>query len=73
METSFDKKWNDVYNKGTSLNEYPFTDLVSFFSNNFNEVTSKLNILEVGCGAGNNLEIISVQKVLLQLIMVLLH
>ena len=59
METSFDRKWNDVYYEGNSLNEYPFTDLVSFFSNNFKEKTSKLNILEVGCGAGNNLEFLA--------------
>ena len=55
MDTSFDKTWNDVYSSGNSINEYPFTDFVSFFSNNFSNKEKKLNILEVGCGAGNNL------------------
>jgi len=59
MESSFDNKWNDVYYEGNSLNEHPYTDLVSFFSKNFKEKTSKLNILEVGCGAGNNLEFLA--------------
>lgn len=59
MTESFDKKWNEVYTNGQQLNEYPFTDLVSFYYNKFKENTSKLNILEVGSGAGNNLEFLA--------------
>jgi SAM-dependent methyltransferase len=59
MKTSFDSTWNYVYSKGKSLNQFPYNDLVSFFSNNFADNPSKLNILEVGCGAGNNLEFLA--------------
>ena len=59
MEESFDNKWNQVYDDGKALNEFPFMDLVSFYFNRFKDNTSKLNILEVGCGAGNNLEFLA--------------
>jgi len=55
MTESFDTKWDEIYDNGKQLNEFPFTDLVSFYYNEFRGNSSKLNILEVGCGAGNNL------------------
>ena len=59
MNDSFDNKWNKIYDNGKQINEFPFSDLISFFYNKFKENSSKLNILEVGCGAGNNLEFIA--------------
>ena len=59
MNDSFDNKWNKIYGDGKQINEFPFSDLISFFYNKFKENSSKLNILEVGCGAGNNLEFIA--------------
>lgn len=59
MVESFDNKWDEVYGNGNALNEYPFTDLISFYYNYFKEKTQKLNVLEVGCGAGNNLEFLA--------------
>lgn len=59
MADSFDEKWDEVYNKGKQLNEFPFTDLVSFYYNYFDKNVSNMNILEVGCGAGNNLEFLA--------------
>ena len=59
MNDSFDNKWNKIYDDGKQINEFPFSDLISFFYNKFKENSSKLNILEVGCGAGNNLEFIA--------------
>ena len=55
MTESFDTKWNELYSDGKQLNEHPFTDLVSFFHNAFQGKNSTLQILEVGCGAANNL------------------
>ena len=62
MVEGFDIKWNKVYQNGKQLNKYPLTDLVAFYYNNFKENTNKLNILEIGCGAGNNLEFLSEEK-----------
>ena len=62
MVEGFDIKWDEVYQNGKQLNKYPFTDLVAFYYNNFKENTNKLNILEIGCGAGNNLEFLSEEK-----------
>ena len=59
MDKSFDNTWNQVYTDGEQLNEFPFMDLVSFYFNHFKNNTTKLNILEVGCGAGNNLEFLA--------------
>ena len=59
MTKSFDTKWNELYSNGKQLNEHPFTDLVSFFHNTLQENKSTLEILEVGCGAANNLEFLS--------------
>ena len=59
MNESFDNKWNKIYDNGNQINEFPFSDLISFYYNNFKENSFKLNILEVGCGAGNNLEFLA--------------
>ena len=59
MVKSFDTQWDQVYNDGKQLNEFPFSDFVSFYFNKFKDNQSKLNILEVGCGAGNNLEFLA--------------
>lgn len=59
MAKSFDEKWDQIYNAGKQINQFPFSDFISFFYNNFKENSSKLNILEVGCGAGNNLEFLA--------------
>ena len=59
MTKSFDNEWNKIYDDGNQINQFPFSDLISFFYNNFKQNSSKLNILEVGCGAGNNLEFLS--------------
>jgi len=61
MNDSFDNQWNQTYGNGKQLNEFPFSDFVSFYFNTFKNNTSKLNILEVGCGAGNNLEFLAQQ------------
>ncbi len=44
--TTFDPIWDEeIYGEGKQLNRYPFDVVVSFI----------FNVLEIGCGAGNNL------------------
>ncbi len=58
----FDEKWErEIYSKGRQINKYPFGELVSVFFNSLkyletNEKDKKnIKVLEIGCGAGNNL------------------
>jgi SAM-dependent methyltransferase len=44
---------NNIYNKGLNLNKYPFDNVVSFVFRNRNNITPN-NVLDIGCGAGNN-------------------
>ena len=48
---------NKIYGKGLHLNKYPFDAVVSFIFRYSDNNTNKreLKILELGCGAGNNL------------------
>nr|MDC2855936.1 class I SAM-dependent methyltransferase [Ningiella sp. W23] len=57
MSSSFDSIWEDIYSKGNHLNLYPFDAVVSFLFNKQlrNIPRSQQNVIEVGCGAGNNL------------------
>jgi len=55
---SFDSVWEDkIYSQGRHLNRYPFDVVVSFVYEHFprQKDRSEVEILEVGCGAGNNL------------------
>src|SRR5512136_2850072 len=55
---TFDRIWeDDIYSKGQQLNRYPFDIAVSFIYRNYPRHKSRhdVRILEVGCGAGNNL------------------
>jgi ubiquinone/menaquinone biosynthesis C-methylase UbiE len=56
VKNNFDNSWEEVRAKGKSLSKYPYGDLVSVFFNSLKYVKHKPNnILEVGCGGGNNL------------------
>lgn len=44
--------WEEIYASGNQLNDYPFDDVVSFVRR---YGKTGQNILELGCGAGNNL------------------
>jgi SAM-dependent methyltransferase len=55
---TFDPIWeNAIYGKGQQLNRYPFDLVVSFVYRNYprRKPRRDVRILEVGCGAGNNL------------------
>jgi ubiquinone/menaquinone biosynthesis C-methylase UbiE len=49
--------WEAIYSEGKALNRYPFDQVVSFLYRNFSrsKPRSETRILEIGCGAGNNL------------------
>ena len=55
---SFDPIWNDIYGKGQQLNKYPYSSIVSFIFSRAKPIKqdgSQTEILEIGCGAANNL------------------
>ncbi len=49
--------WEDIYSEGKALNRYPFDQVVSFIYRNYSRAKprAETKILEIGCGAGNNL------------------
>ena len=49
--------WEKEYSKGIMLNKYPFNYLVQIVMKYYGHVKDKssLNVLEIGCGSGNNL------------------
>ena len=57
MNKTFDPTWESLYSKGFHLNRYPFDSVVSFIYNYKPDDVSyeETKILEVGCGAANNL------------------
>lgn len=48
--------WEPVYGRGEQLNRYPFDAVITFVFSAFGKVSdrSQCRLLEVGCGAGNN-------------------
>src|SRR6266536_3320200 len=57
VTSPIDPAWErDIYGAGRQLNRYPFDAVVSFvFANAPAKPRSETKILEIGCGAGNNL------------------
>ena len=58
---SFDKSWDEnIYSKGKALNRYPYGELISTFFQSLKYLDSskkreEMKVLEIACGAGNNL------------------
>ncbi len=56
MKKYFDSSWEENYKRGKGFNKYPYGELVSVFFNSLKYSTTPIeSVLEVGCGAGNNL------------------
>lgn len=54
----FSKEWEEAYKNRTNISIWPWTDLISMFYHFFSKEKydySKLNVLELGCGAGANI------------------
>ena len=64
---TFDINWEkNIYSKAHQINKYPYGELVSVFFNSLkflknNTERKNINVLELGCGAGNNLWFIAEQ------------
>ena len=52
---SFSKEWNIRYKNNTHMSVWPWVDLISNFMKYYHPKKSKVNILELGCGAGANI------------------
>ena len=55
---SFSNEWEIAYQNNTNLSIWPWSDLVSMFYHTFPESKydyEKMNVLELGCGAGANI------------------
>lgn len=54
---SYDPVWDAIYEAGQQLNRYPFSDIVTFLYRRAprDRPRSAVRILEIGCGAANNL------------------
>lgn len=57
MKDNIGEIWEDLYSEGKHLNKYPWDAIVTFIFRNYSKIAKKeeIKILEVGCGAGNNL------------------
>ena len=55
--------WEEIYSRNEQLNKYPFDSVVSFIFKNFGKLSyeerKNIKILEVGCGACNNIWFLS--------------
>ena len=54
---NYDTIWDEIYSKGMQLNKYPYSSIVSFIFNHLAKTENSYgsDLLEIGCGAGNNL------------------
>ena len=53
---TFSNKWDTCYkNKTHSMNNWPFSDLVSYVMRFSKPAKSKIRVLELGCGSGANI------------------
>jgi SAM-dependent methyltransferase len=52
---TFSTEWNIRYKKNTHMSIWPWVELISHFMKFYDPKKSKVNILELGCGAGANI------------------
>ena len=47
--------WNSVYKKNLQINNWPFSELISYTKQFYKLKKSKFSVLELGCGGGGNI------------------
>ena len=52
---TFSKDWDLRYSNNLHMSTWPWSDLVSSFMKLYDHKKSKINVLEIGCGAGANI------------------
>ena len=52
---TFSKDWDLRYSNNLHMSIWPWSDLVSSFMKLYDHKKSKINVLEIGCGAGANI------------------
>jgi len=52
---TFSKEWNIRYENNTHMSVWPWAEVISHFMKFYDPKKSKINVLEVGCGAGANI------------------
>ena len=52
---TFSNEWNLVYKKNLQINNWPFSELISYTKRFYKLKKSKFSVLELGCGSGPNI------------------
>ena len=52
---TFSNEWNLVYKKNLQINNWPFSELISYTKRFYKAKKSKFSVLELGCGSGPNI------------------
>ena len=52
---TFSDEWNLVYKKNLQINNWPFSELISYTKRFYKLKKSKFSVLELGCGSGPNI------------------
>jgi len=52
---TFSAEWNTRYQNNTHMSIWPWSDLVSLVMKSYKPTKSKIQVLELGCGAGANI------------------
>jgi len=52
---AFSEDWDNRYKENTHMSVWPWSDLISYVYRHIKPINTNLNILELGCGAGANI------------------
>ena len=52
---TFSNGWNSVYKKNLQINNWPFSELISYTKRFYKLKKSKFSVLELGCGGSGSI------------------